>query len=176
MTDISASTIEVVIAHLNGQEIEFKGRAGPVGGHVWRPAELGTTTLDEIIDCAGNGRFRIKPKLVPVDMSVLVDSGVDCEFLSSTGTILLICKLAAGMGAASQPYRSGVIGGCFSQCRPRMNHWHSTANCGESGPDVVLRLRDAGFNVEYDASDAAFYIVADKALCDGRCWPWDATP
>lgn len=118
----------------------------------------------------------IKSKLKPVDMSVLVGSGVDCVFCD--------CKDFKGMefhysmlDKIKLPEKSALDTLYVSYnnvpwfyCKPRMNYWFSFHNFEVSTPLIRRDLHDAGFDADLDAKDFSFII---NGLREGYCWPWE---
>lgn len=98
----------------------------------------------------------------PVDMSVLVDSGIDCLFRNIGGVrwsmseLKAICTNQDYMDEHSEPW---------DFCKPRMHHWFSDFNF-DAPLDLHNALTRAGFMLDY--RDAAFKIIG---LHDGYCWP-----
>ena len=91
--------------------------------------------------------YRIKPKEIVVDMSVLVKSGIDCEFSDYPDfSDRLIDKLVSIQKKPydEYPFRSD-FGLDFIHVRPRMNHLHAWTG-GEcplpKGVLVAALLRD----------------------------------
>jgi len=115
--------------------------------------------------------LRIKPELTPVDLSVLVDSGIDCVFTGGQ-----IGKLYSVVG---ENYNM-LIGGCqkymaFSRCTPRLNSWHAGGNMTDSCDRMAERLVTAGFNVLLGVADCSnsLRINSDLPLINGFCMPWE---
>ena len=83
---------------------------------IWSPCSAhGHVTFHE------GWEYRRKQQLKPVDLSVLIDSGIDC--VGGGGTI---GKLTAihGHSDGNVCYEfDGVLN--TDQCRPRMSHWHN---------------------------------------------------
>jgi hypothetical protein len=108
-------------------------------------------------------RVVMPPKLVPVDMSVLVGSGIDCEFWDLKG----VCN-GQLVGITDAPeYRS--LDDFWDRCNPRMNYWFSCKNF-KSSFTIVKNLEIAGFVVESCMSFTHFQITG---IADDRCWPWE---
>jgi hypothetical protein len=101
--------------------------------------------------------------LTPVDMSVLVGSGIDCEFWDLKG--VYNGHLVAITSAPE--YRA--IGDFWDRCKPRMNYWFSCKNF-KSSSTIVENLELAGFVVE---SCIAFTHFQITGIAEGRCWPWE---
>lgn len=186
-----ATLIELLQAHERGEVVQCVPSLGdPVTCK--NGDEVARAWLD-----AGVG-VRIKPQLTPVDLSVLIDSGIDCEFTDHKGGKYLsrLAEIKGGYYWADQELYG--MGG-EAECRPRLDHWHSWQG-GECplprGLRVELRHR-AGIqgmgsfigSVDEDirwahvlgsglgaaADIIAFRIPTDKPLADGYCWPWEVT-
>ena len=114
---------------------------------------------------------KLGSELKSVDMSVLVDSGVDCVFDE--------CNIAAlhEIVEADPVYTYVCDKDNFHKhCKPRMDYWFSTLNFGGSRT-IVNFLRDAGFNIEeklYPGCICAIEAFKITGLKDGYCWPWEA--
>ena len=67
--------------------------------------------------------WRIKPTKKVIDLSVLIESGIDCEFSDSGDKNWHINKVAEGIYQGS--LYSTELGEYFEQCKPRMNHKHA---------------------------------------------------
>lgn len=112
----------------------------------------------------------IKPKLTPVDLSVLIESGIDCEFSNDLSDWCIIGKLRYVESDAVYPYEK-LNGGIYKHCRPRENHWHSLRNCpGVVGRPIVM-LEKAGFLIGRSTDGGHIKI---NGIRDDRCWPWEA--
>lgn len=127
---------------------------------------------------AEDGSIRIAPALKPVDMSVLVNSGIDCEFSD--------CKFSAGapigqltgLSTKGEQHYNSSTGSCWPHCRPRQDYWHSLHNCpvldgeGPFSTKTFNNLRGAGFDVRHGESGKIFYFTG---VLVGRCYPWEAS-
>lgn len=135
--------------------------------------------------CRSPDLIRIKPKLKPVDLSVLIESGIDCEFSSHEFRDPSIGKLSGVAITHYQRYRSnGPVSG-YDHCRPRMNHIHAWQG-GEcpvpEGLIIGIYSTFGGIRAEQQVvvgqnsidwhSVVAFEVLG---LADGYCWPWDAS-
>lgn len=130
------------------------------------------------------------PKRV-VDLSVLVDSGIDCEFppLGYPDSWYLRGALA---NIDDGLYQSALDGSICTRCRPRHNHWmawipHDHSECpvpkGFKG-DVMVRNGDV---MTREGEDLASWLLWNKqhnmekeiiayritGLADGWCYPWE---
>tara|TARA_R110000868_G_scaffold403510_1_gene680846 strand:- start:1963 stop:2475 length:513 start_codon:yes stop_codon:yes gene_type:complete len=66
---------------------------------------------------------RYKPTKKVVDLSVLIESGIDCEFKDSCDKKWHVSK--ADKGLYQESIYGTKSGDYFEQCRPRMNHIHA---------------------------------------------------
>lgn len=129
--------------------------------------------------------WRVKPELKPIDLSVLIKSGIDCEFSESNTTgVRYIGKLCS----AGADYSRALTNNRFDTwacCRPRMNHLHAWAggNCPlPEGLEVEVTFRDrspitarTGPEFRWDHRGTSYDIIAFEVLGlqDGYCWPWE---
>ena len=92
----------------------------------------------------------------PVDLSVLIDSGIDVDDKDMRDVYY-------------NPTHFSVDLYIERRSKPRMDYWFSEKNFEYPG-ELVWALGNAGFAVEesHDASD--FQITG---LLPGYCWPWE---
>ena len=112
-------------------------------------------------------RVVMPPKVTPVDMSVLVGSGIDCEFWDLKG----VGYNGQLVGITNAPeYRS--LGDFWDRCKPRMGYWFSAMNFKDADK-LVKELRAAGFAGEqtYTTGPTIEFRITGLAL--NRCWPWE---
>lgn len=115
----------------------------------------------------------LKPKLTPVDMSVFIDSPIDCEFWTHKNTVLMIGQLAR-IKSTDNYFMAGM--GDFRYCKPRLNYPYSKFLFEDEFEMIrfIHKLEDAGFVAQkhYAQLDeiVAFSIV-DTHI--GRCMPWE---
>lgn len=96
----------------------------------------------------------------PVDLSVLIDSGIDVDDKDMRGVYY-------------DPLFFNVDLYIERRSKPRMSYWFSNANdyWGGVGIDAaVTKLVDAGFDVDVNRQAYAFRI---HGLRDNYCWPWE---
>ena len=60
-----------------------------------------------------------------IDLSVLIESGIDCEFSDSYETGLFISKLSRQNGPSEEYRYYDGEGTSWNECQPRMNHKHA---------------------------------------------------
>ena len=126
--------------------------------------------------------WRVKPELKPVDLSVLIESGIDCEMTRSTDeSITVITKLDEIYD--SHTYLS-IENDVYGTCHPRHYHWHSWqgGKCPlPKGFEVEVLLRNGNSmtrnlksyqwsHTGYDTDIIAFKVIG---LEDGYCYPWE---
>ncbi len=115
-----------------------------------------------------NDSVRVRPTLTPVDMSVLVGSGIDCTFTGGGdyrhGPLIGICGENYHLGTDSGAHSA------HSRCRPRMDHWHSLMNIkrGSASEAVTDDLVSAGFELQF--LNGSIKIT----LQEGYCMPWES--
>jgi len=107
----------------------------------------------------------IEPAKTPVDLSVLVNSGVDCEFWDGNEDIKFFGMLNNII--SDEKYRYIDREESWPYCQPRMNHWMSPLN-DQKGRMWDL-LREAGFAVE----TRDYYAYRITGVQEGRCMPWE---
>lgn len=130
----------------------------------------------------------LKPKLKPVDMSVLIDSGVYCRFSNHEGSLdekgfnslLKICN-----PSTSYLYQSNQS--TYRFCKPRTDYWFSAVNFTDV-EKLIDRLHDAGFKVTVNRIMVSYgesfigggvspgginAFKIEPELRDGFCWPWE---
>jgi hypothetical protein len=110
------------------------------------------------------------PKHTAVDMHILINSGIDCEFFDGyewsigyRGELLEVISY--------REYSDGDGG--YRKCRPRMNHWHSFSNTTHWAniKDLVIDLVKAGFSIVFDDGLGEFKF---EGLREGFIYPWEA--
>lgn len=112
----------------------------------------------------------------PVDLSWLVDSGVDCEFSHDRGN-WFISKLR---NIGSELYFSENLGG-FDYCRPRMNHpmvlTQKQVDLIPDGFEFCLSKRVESYQGldPNDKGAMVYFIFTFTGLSDGCFWPWEVS-
>ena len=120
----------------------------------------------------GSVSVRIKPALKPVDMSVLVGSGIDCVF----GAKLKFMSPLTSTTDRGQPIFHSWADGEWAICKPRMNYWFSVKNFDDY-ENLERKLVAAGFSLDLHINEmyrngvVAFSITG---LQSNRCYPWEA--
>ena len=126
--------------------------------------------------------WRIKPTQKVIDLSVLTDSQIDCEFydeLDFDEEELRIGFLTS-INCSGHPYSLGCD--VYFFCRPRMNHKHAWPE-GEcplpEGFEVKVWFRSGGHTVVTTRSGNYWGINGDTmcfevlGLADGYVMPWE---
>ena len=105
----------------------------------------------------------LKPKLKPVDMSVLV--GIDCSFHNAPDDEQVEFSQLVGIGpdGSYDEFETDT----YVYCKPRMNYWFSLLNFDDKF--LLQKLGDAGFETKTHPSHS-FKITGLK---NGYCWPWE---
>tara|TARA_B110000977_G_C10941837_1_gene441184 strand:+ start:152 stop:715 length:564 start_codon:yes stop_codon:yes gene_type:complete len=165
----------------DGGEIEFREVMG------WRPTIFSPSLGSSFM------QWRIKPTKKVIDLSILVNSGIDCEFsIHADFHFLLNRKLIevpkADVNLLDGTAHFGCESSCLWQyCRPRMNHIHAWQG-GECPLPEGFRIKvwfrngdeihssDASYlnlrwsNKKLDSDIIAFEVLG---LADGYVMPWD---
>jgi hypothetical protein len=129
--------------------------------------------------------WRIKPAKKVIDLSVLIDSQIDCEFRDDIGERTNIGKLLEIKDDDwdMYPYITGNSADkYYEQCQPRMNHIHAWQG-GEcplpegfvvkvwfrSGGDTTVTI-PSGLYWGANSETMAFEVLG---LADGYVFPWE---
>lgn len=162
---------EVLIAIAEGKEAQY--RHEHTDGE-WR---TGGGALNPI-SCE-DWEWRIKPAKKAVDLSVLIKSGIDCEFWSgnkSKNIHKLMCISNKDYKAKGRKY--------YNKCRPRMDNWHSWQGGDCPLPEgfiIDVTTRDNRILKGKEVQDLRWGfkklegdIIAFKVigLAEGWCYPW----
>ena len=173
--------IAVMQAYEDGKRIEGKLLADPD----WYDIEKPLWDWDSFV-------YRIKATKKPVQLSVLIDSGIDCEFMNEHGTKVSIGKLVAFQDKPKQ--YMGDTGSIMpinaEHCRPRLNHIHAWQGGDCPLPfNTMVRIHYRDYvraNESYVKRAGLCYwehrkephgldIIAFEVigLADGYCYPWE---
>jgi len=125
--------------------------------------------------------WRIKPTKKVIDLSVLVESGIDCEFSDGCFDHLKDVSVLTYIKTTDDVDLS------YNKCRPRMNHihawqggecplpegfkvkvWYRDGSTGDAGDADKLKLR---WSCESVNSDIIQFEVL--GLADGYVMPWE---
>ena len=135
-----------------------------------------------------------KPTKKVIDLSVLIESGIDCEF-DDRGNTSAIAKLETiTTSHTGEPYYINDKGLYWGRCTPRMNHkhaWQGGACPLPEGFEVKVWLRDDKklpfiakvervtwehrLNTVLDSIYTGYDIIAFEVLglADGYVMPWE---
>jgi len=124
------------------------------GGELQLRTGAGTWIDDHRGPALGNDRenWRIKPALKVIDMSVMIGTGLDCEFWDAFIHLNCMGRLTHKSKEAYRPYC--LNGGTdYAHCQPRMtpyiHFWSGGGTCPvPEGFDVRLHIRK-GHNIKY---------------------------
>ena len=137
--------------------------------------------------------WRIKPTKKVIDLSVLIESGIDCEFKDDIGDRTNFGKLLEITDADTYPYKTGNSRADeYAQCQPRMNHVHAWQGGECPLPDgfkVKVWYRNGGESVcshvkehnkatnlrwTFDSFETAAIIAFEVlGVADGYLMPWE---
>ena len=120
-----------------------------------------------------------------IDLSVLIESGIDCEFKDSDETGLLISKLSRQSGPSEEYRYYDGEDTSWNECQPRMNHIHAwqggecplpegfMANTFMS--DTASYLGVLATNEDWSHGNHSADIIAFEVLglADGYVMPWE---
>lgn len=148
----------------DGGEMQYKHERG-----VWTAHGIGPNV------CSTQDTWRVvmPPVLTPVDMSVLVNSGIDCEFWDFVKPNLSFWSGLRRMTTTGGYERES--GTTWSHCQPRMGYWLSARNFRDA-EEMIGKLCDAGFEVAFTKSSDDWTLEFKiTGIADNRCWPWEFT-
>ena len=168
----------------DGRQVQYR----PYTKAPWRSQE---TPNGPSLKCRDDN-WRIKPTKKVIDLSVLIDSQIDCEFTDANEAGIFISKVikqSRRISLALPEYRYyDVDGDTWNRCRPRMNHKHAWQGgaCplpegfkvkvwwrtgGEGDAEMMLRHLDLRWSNEKRQSDIIAFEVLGVA--DGYVMPWE---
>jgi hypothetical protein len=118
----------------------------------WRASNTGPTPGSFNLD-----HWRIKPALQVIDLTPLIESGLDCEFWDDSAMPFRVFKLWDIVEREGTRYLDTDGAVYWKNCQPRMKHIHywrgEIDKCPiPEGFEVVLHLRDGSFHSETDES------------------------
>ena len=162
----------------DGGEIEYQST-----NDSWSHKDIGPNLLGSL------DNWRIKPTKKVIDLSVLIESGIDCEFQSRSTAYWVVGKLRHQVSGSKRPtYHIHRGNQGFAKCQPRMNHKHAWqgGDCplpegfevqlwDRYGRDAV-RTTASGNGLEWHnfnpmSSDIIAFEVL--GLADGYVMPWE---
>lgn len=183
---MSMTLLDYLKAFEAGQVVEVKYDHGNLGpARTW----VAANSQDDIAEawCKCTAGVRIAPELQTVDLSVLFDSGIDCEFKDSRGDY----QVGKMKDYYSREFFESTMY-YLDQCRPRMDHWHAW-NGGKcpvpEGLLIQVRYSTRGESshpippsdlcgcpspIEWGEGEYQTNIIAFKVvgLAAGWRWPW----
>lgn len=126
------------------------------------------------------------PKLKPIDLKVLMENRVECQFYDADGYSTVIGQIASIKQECEIEYGSGPLkftevecdnGMTYPKCKPRMGHIYSAVGFDEyplpNGFTVKFYYRHGEPSFLTSSKDwsevIAFEIIG---LASGYCWPW----
>lgn len=165
--------VELYQALLDGKKLDYLNIDGE-----WVDRPNSTPSI-EVIDC-----WRIRPELKPVDLSVLIKSGIDCEFWGTNYHTPLIGKLTDIDNLNTRYCKDNSDKGYWDRCQPRLNHWHNWQGDDCPLPDgfmvqVIYRDGDRdtleSSRLHWTHYSSVEDIIAFKVLrlTEGYCYPWE---
>ena len=167
---------------------EFYTDAAKAGGmHYWNGNYWEANSCGPSIgDC--QNKYRIKPaKKWIIDLSPLIESGIDCEF-GDDGEKWQIGSLVFQQGPfrSNRHFEDGLHGLRWEKCRPRMNHimFHNGGECPlPEGFEVEMYWRDGSdsytdddyIDLRWGNTGRQADIIGYKilGLADGYAYPWE---
>ena len=156
----------------DGKQVQYR----PYTKAPWRSQE---TPNGPSLKCRDDN-WRIKPTKKVIDLSVLIESGIDCEFTDNCWQVYSSIDILTDIECnAVHPYTTNDVDLSYNKCQPRMNHKHAWLhrNCPIEG--FVVR---AWFDKEdFTTVDTSFNIinwnnviwVEFLELEDGYVMPWE---
>jgi hypothetical protein len=126
-----------------------------------------------------------KPTKKVIDMSALIESGIDCEFWDGEGNVDWSMTKLISISPNQYPYRS--TNNITRFCRPRMNHIHAWQGDECPLPDgfrVKVWLRNSVYVSSsviatemawsHDNSEGDIIAFEVLGLADGYVMPWES--
>jgi len=119
----------------------------------------GSPTLDSNLD-----EYFIKPpkpKIQKIDMSILIGSDIDCEFMCEETNYVIVGNLIE-TPTSEFSYYTSKTSGVYDKCKVRENHWHYWGGnwyCPlPKGLNIELRTRNGSIKNEKDYSSMSDWI------------------
>lgn len=122
----------------------------------------------------------------PVDLSVLIESGIDCEFQDAEHSGAVEFAPLRYIANDSYPYQASRDS--YEQCRPRMDHNHAWVGGKCPLPEGIMvhyimikngeiaeRQNKMAVELLWDYDLGVHPIVCFRiaGLAEGYCWPWE---
>jgi hypothetical protein len=143
------------------KNMEEFGKAIDDNQHIEYQSMVGWKTFDKdwlVVDIANEvseGRVRIRPEFKKIDLAILINSGIDCEFSYDVEQWFV-----APLTHIERQFYEAKGGTAFEYCRPRMNHWMSWENVPEDKSNDIERWLSEHF--EWDNLGSSFIITGIK--------------
>jgi hypothetical protein len=144
----------------------------------WKTTNCGPTPLSSPND------WRIKPAKKIIDLSVLIESGIDCELWDDSAARTNIGKLTIITDCPTYPYETTSSSDeVYSRCRPRHDHIHAWQGGGCPLPEgfrVKVWFRSGGDAIVttpsrlYWGSNSETMAFEVLGLADGYVMPWES--
>ena len=167
----------------DGGEIEYCGSCMPIW--VACPCKTRGPKINSSKD-----NWRIKPTKKVIDLSVLIDSQIDCEFQSSSSMSWAIGKLRHHVSCSKKPmYHIHWGSQGFTKCQPRMNHKHAWDGGECPLPEGImvmphyrkplkLRVPVMATDLQWDnwgVNDDIIHFEVLEKLADGYVMPYEVS-
>ena len=111
--------VEFAQAVQDGKEFEIRSSSP-----YWHQYSIDVLVLIRLKTDIENGNIRIKQSPQKIDLSFLIDSGIDCEFWDRGQLTYIVGKLES----IKTDGRYTLCRFTYAHCRPRMNEWLSSHN------------------------------------------------
>ena len=164
------------------------------GGEIQAYVRRSSDSKPEWVDSAYGPRpnclefryWRIKPTNKVIDLSVLIESGIDCEFSDSDETGLFISKLSRQSGPSEEYRYYDGEDTSWDECQPRMNHIHAWQGGECPLPEgfmvmphyrkpLKIRVNVMAADLQWGNWGVDHDIIAFEVLrvADGYVMPWE---
>lgn len=170
--------IAVMQAYEDGKRIEGKLLADPD----WYDVEKPLWDWDSFV-------YRIKTTKKPVDLSVLIDSGIDCVMGDTLDDKVIGPLTHIDKCSVDEPYWDD-INTAWTYCRPRLNHIHAWqgGDCPlpfntmvrihyrdyvRANESYVKRAGDCYWEHRKEPHGLDIIAFEVVGLADGYCYPWE---
>ena len=164
----------------DGGEFEVSMPIQNTGDREWLPTKYSPSTASHQL------YWRIKPTNKVIDLSVLIESGIDCEFSDSDETGLFISKLSRQSGPSEEYRYYDGEDTSWDECQPRMNHIHAWQGGECPLPEgfmvmphyrkpLKIRVNVMAADLQWGNWGVDHDIIAFEVLrvADGYVMPWE---
>jgi hypothetical protein len=148
------------------------------------------TELQRIISTAQDDLAELmKPTKKVIDLSVLIESGIDCEFKDDFSSHITIGTLLRITDCPSYPYETdNSKDEVHEECQPRMNHKHAWqgGECplpegfrvrvwrrGMHKPLLIKNPQEIDWTYDSDSDEDIICFEVLPKLADGYVMPWE---